>query len=168
MYSILPDARLIDGDISNAFKELSLTTYHEACEYVWHLPYGRTSDSKSWMLVLKEKTGTCSSKHALLKALADELNLNIELVVGIYAMTECNTQGVGKVLSNTKYDYIPEAHCYLRFNGIRIDLTRYSMTSKQPIEQFFVEKIISYDDIGDIKTKFHKKFIDEMVGVQEA
>ncbi len=39
-------------------------------------------------------------------------------------MTERNTPGVGAVLSKHGLAFVPEAHCYLTYEGIRIDVTR--------------------------------------------
>ncbi len=123
-----------------------------------------TSDGKNWKLVLVEKTGTCSTKHALLRALAIELNLDINLILGIYYMTESNTPGVGKVLAQTKYSYIPEAHCYLKYNDMRIDLTRFGINANEPILYFYNEITIEPDDIGTKKLNFHQSFIKKEFG----
>lgn len=123
MFKNIPDTQLGDGFVSNLFKSQNVSSFHGACDYVWKLPYGRTSEPYNFELVLSEQTGTCSSKHGLLKLLIDELGLDVELVVGIYAMNESNTPGVGLILESSNYDYVPEAHCYLRYNGHRIDLT---------------------------------------------
>jgi len=58
---------------------------------------------------------TCTTKHALLAALAREQHINAQLVLGIYEMSERNTPGVGHVLSRYGLSYIPEAHCHLRY-----------------------------------------------------
>jgi len=160
MYQALPDTDLLeDGDLSNQFRGLGIHTFHDACDFVWKLPYGRTSDRADWKLVLPEKTGSCSTKHALLKALADELSLDVNLIMGIYAMKEANTPGVGQVLSKYNIEYIPEAHCYLEYQGRRIDLTRYGFDSDEQITEFFVEKKISPIDIGEVKQNFHKDYL---------
>ena len=99
MYQKLPNATLLkSGHLSRQFRKIGIFTFHDACDFVWKLPYGRTSDKSNWLLVLSERTGTCSTKHALLKALANELSLNINLVLGIYPMKESNTPGVGTVV----------------------------------------------------------------------
>jgi hypothetical protein len=50
------------------------------------------------LAVLNERRGPCSTKHALLKALADEQGLPIRLMLGIYEMNARNTPGIGRVL----------------------------------------------------------------------
>lgn len=67
MYETLPNRSLSEGGkLSLAFSKLGLSSFHQACEYVWKLPYGRTSDRANCRLVLTEGQGTCSTKHALL------------------------------------------------------------------------------------------------------
>jgi hypothetical protein len=39
-------------------------------------------------------------------------------------MHEHNTPGVGEVLARYGLLSLPEAHCYLMYNGMRIDVTR--------------------------------------------
>jgi hypothetical protein len=160
MYSVLPNIPLIKGGkLSDRFFQIDCNSFHDACDYVWKLPYGRTSDQANWRLVLNEGTGTCSTKHALLKALSDELNLEIQLTLGIYPMHESNTPGVGRVLSVHSIDYIPEAHCYLRYKGMQVDLTRFDFEAEEPISEFFIERDIAPDHIGEFKQEFHKEFI---------
>jgi hypothetical protein len=169
MYASLPNKTLDPAlELSALFIECKCVTYHDACDYVWKLPYGRTSNSDDWKSVLSESTGTCSTKHALLKALADELRLNIMLMLGIYPMKESNTVGVGRVLSDAKIEYIPEAHCYLSYEDKHVDLTRFGLQAEEPISTFFVEKDIQPNDVGEVKRKFHKQYILEQYGPERA
>jgi len=109
----LPNRALIAyKELSQKIIKIGCESYHDACRYVWKLPYGRTSDSSNWRLVLSENVGTCSTKHVLLSVLARELELEIDLTLGIYPMKESNTPGVGGILLLENMEYIPEAHCY--------------------------------------------------------
>lgn len=153
---------------AHQFHQLGLTDFHQACDYVWQLVYGRNRDNHDWRAVLTEKRGTCSSKHRLLKALADELELNIELVIGIYPMKASNTPGVDDVLAQSQYDFIPEAHCYLRFEGQRIDLTRANLASAEPIDEFFVEIAVEANELAHFKQLFHYQYLVEHYGEAEA
>jgi len=169
MYSVLPNKLLIQGgELSDGFLQIGCNSFHDACKFVWKLPYGRTSDRANWRLVLTEKTGTCSTKHALLKALSDDLDLGVQLTIGIYPMQESNTPGVGKVLSAHSIESIPEAHCYLRYAGLRVDLTRFGFEAENPISEFWVEKDITPDDIGEFKHTFHKEFILTQFGAKKS
>ena len=87
IYDALPNADVsASGELSRQCLQLGMATFHNVCDFGWKLPYGRTSDKANWHLILSEKMETCSTKHALLKALADELSLDVNLVLGIYAM----------------------------------------------------------------------------------
>jgi len=169
MYSILPNkALMLNGPISETLLDMGFDSFHQICEWVWHLPYGRNRDNHHYMSVVYEQKGTCSTKHALLKALADELGIELQLTIGIYAMTEANTPGVGKVLEQYQCDEILEAHCYLSYQGQRVDLTRFAMTADEPIATFFIEKNITADEITTVKQAFHYSFIQNRFGSQQA
>lgn len=168
MLDSLPDKKLdTKKELSKTFIEKDIFSFLEACDYVWKLPYGRTSDRANWRLVLTEERGACSTKHALLKALADELGLDIDLVTGIYPMTGKNTLGIKRVLLKHGLDFIPEAHCYLRYQGKRVDLTRFNAHAEEPINEFFIEINIAPNDIGETKLNFHKEYIYSTYGDSE-
>ena len=161
-YTITPNTVIENnGPISKSFIKRGVRRFHDACEYVLHLPYGRTSDTSNYKRVLTEGRGTCSTKHALISALAEELNVNVDLMLGIYAMNESNTPGVGKVLKNSKYEFLPEAHCYLKYKGAMIDLTGLSNEASDPIHEFFVEERITPDQIGKYKQDFHQAYLKQ-------
>src|SRR5690606_22796096 len=105
------------------FAARGLTSYHEAAAHVWRLPYGRTSQPSNLLRVLEEGRGTCSSKHALLAALAREHGQPVELWLGLYTMDEANTPGIGLVLAEYGLACLPEAHCYLVYAGHNVDLS---------------------------------------------
>ncbi|WP_299492859.1 hypothetical protein [uncultured Shewanella sp.] len=169
MYSILPNKALNPhGTLSDIFIGMGFESFHQICEWIWHLPYGRTHHSHQYMSVIEEQKGTCSTKHALLKALADELGIDVVLTVGIYAMTEANTPGVGKVLEQFKQDFIPEAHCYLTYQNHRVDLTRFMLVTSEPITEFFVEKSITANELSTAKSTFHYTFLKNMFGREKA
>ena len=66
---------------------LGINNWNELTKYIQNLPYGRNSNRHDLSLVLREKQGTCSSKHAFLKEIAAENKLeNIKLYIGIYKM----------------------------------------------------------------------------------
>jgi hypothetical protein len=168
MYSNLPNASLSNLPISNRFRLKGVSTFHQACDLIWKLPYGRT-DHLGLMAVLSEGKGTCSSKHRLLKALVDELNIDgIELIVGIYLMHKNNTPGVGSVLDRNEFNSIPEAHCYLRYENRRIDLTRSEIVASEPINEFLVEVVVEAEKLPEFKQPFHYQYIVEKYGNKRA
>ena len=161
----LPNA-VINGhsQIETAFIKEGCNSFHAACEYVKTLPYGRTSRGADCSLVLSEQRGTCSSKHAILKVLADQLSIDLKLMVGIYQMNEENTPGVGSVLDLTDYDFIPEAHCYLKSSDHIFDFTRAAMPNAPSISEFLLEVEIEPSDIGSKKREIHIDFLRDQYG----
>lgn len=131
--------------------------YHAAARYVWRLPYGRNSERSNYGLVLAEGRGTCSTKHALLAALAREHDMPVELRLGIYEMDGNNTPGVGLVLKRYALDGVPEAHCYLVYRGARVDLTRDEPT--EPVAEFLHEESIEPEGIGAHNMDTHRAFM---------
>jgi hypothetical protein len=85
------------------------------------------------------------------------------LTIGMYQMTERNTPGVGSVLEHYNLPYIPEAHCYLTYNGIRIDVTRSRVTPVEPITDFLYEETITPEHIGAYKIALHQRVLRDWV-----
>lgn len=111
-------------ELTELAKNHGIESWNKLTEFIKNLPYGRNKNRTDLGLVLSEMKGTCSSKHALLKSIADLNNVqNIDLVIGIYKMNELNTPKIENELTKNSIEYIPEAHCYLKINGKRIDLT---------------------------------------------
>lgn len=158
-WDALPDSVLRrGGTVSGGFCAAGIFNYRSAARYVRDLAYGRNSDRNDSLNVLRERRGTCSTKHALLARLATEQELPINLVIGIYEMNGRNTPGVGEVLARYGLTAIPEAHCYLMYAGDRVDVTR-NVTAAAPIGRFLHEERISPDQIGTYKTAMHEAFI---------
>lgn len=159
-WPFLPDVPLQPaGQITTDFIARGVTDFRAAGRYLHHLPYGRNTDRSDFRLVLSEGRGTCSTKHALLAELAREQNLPIVLTLGIYEMHERNTPGVGITLDRYGLPYIPEAHCYLRYEGARIDITRSGAEPTEPIDRFLSEEAIVPAQIGNYKVQFHQRFL---------
>ncbi len=155
---LLPN-RVLDGEarLGAVFVALGVRDYHAAARHVRRLPYGRNTDRAAYGLVLEEGRGTCSTKHALLAALAAEHRLPVELRLGIFDMNGENTPGVGPVLARYGLEGVPEAHCYLAYRGVRVDLTRIAATD--PIEDFLHEETIEPAGIGAHKVELHRSFL---------
>ena len=151
------------GDISAGFLALGIDDYRVAARFINQLPYGRNADRANFRLVLAEGRGTCSTKHALLAALAIEQGLAVQLTLGIFEMTERNTPGVGAVLSRHGLAFVPEAHCYLVYSGVRIDVTRDSAAAQEPIARFLYEETIAPEQIGEYKVSMHKVWMRDWV-----
>lgn len=145
-----------EGEFGAAFGEVGIRDYRSAARYVGDLPYGRNADRSDYRLVLPERRGTCSTKHALLAALAREHDAPVELRLGIYLMDGRNTPGIGPVLARHGLQHLPEAHCYLAHRGARVDLTG---AGSGVAKSFLHEETIEPDGIGAHKVRVHRTFL---------
>jgi hypothetical protein len=155
--SLLPHPLKEPGEITSAFAQAGVYDYRAAARHVSHLAYGRNSDASDAMAVLSDQRGTCSTKHALLRRLAFEQQLHVQLVLGIFEMGGTNTPGVGSVLKKHGLESLPEAHCYLRAGGRRVDATR-DFDGALSFD-FLHEEEISVEQIGSYKTNIHRQFL---------
>ena len=163
-WDLLPPVSLKPaGLLSAEIIACGITDFRAAGRYLQALPYGRTADRADFRAVLREGKGTCSTKHALLAALAHEQDLPVVLTLGIYEMHERNTPGVGAVLTRYGLASLPEAHCYLTYEGLRIDVTRSGAEPTEPITQFLYEEAIVPEQIGDHKVTLHRQFMQHWV-----
>ncbi len=137
--------------------------WEETVNLVKQIPYGRNANRLDFSLVISENKGTCSSKHAFLKDFADKNNIpNVELIIGIYKMTESNTN-IGKILSENNIDYIPEAHCYLRVNNQRIDVTSKEADFEKIKNDLLEEQVIQPFQVCDYKVAYHKDYLKKWI-----
>ncbi len=147
-------------EISNQFLQRGISSFEEACSYIKALPYGRNADKHDSLCVFKDQKGTCSTKHALLKRLAEENGQNdIELMMGIFRMNGQNTPQTEQVLSAYGLSYMPEAHNYLKYKDTVIDCTTSKQLDFQP--DLMEESIIQPEQITDYKVAYHKLFLSE-------
>ncbi|MDN3563133.1 hypothetical protein ACFQY5_40150 [Paeniroseomonas aquatica] len=146
------------GEISQLVQLRGFRTFAATVRHIQGLPYGRTS-KMDYRLVLTEGRGTCSSKHALLAALAQENELAVKLTLGVYEMTETNTPGVGKVLASSGLSSIPEAHCFLRTAFSVIDVTMPGEALSAAERVFLHEEVIGPADVGAYKTSVHRRVL---------
>jgi hypothetical protein len=148
------------GGISKVFIGAGVVDYRAAARFISRLPYGRNTIVDDPLVVMREKRGTCSTKHALLRRLAAEQSVDVALVLGIYEMHGRNTPGVAPILKKYGLAALPEAHCYLRFREYRVDVTREIQARPQEsIRQLLHEEDITPEQIGDYKTRLHRQFL---------
>ena len=167
--SLLPDAELIEhGLLGRLFRERGAVTFREAAEVIWRLPYGRNSNGSDYRLVLLEGRGTCSTKHALLRDLAQEQGLSVDLVLGFYLMSELNMPGTGPVLAAHGLTTILEAHCVLKHRGHSIDLTMPPGSPRGTPKRFVSWEFISAEQIPAYKTARHKLLLAEWASKLES
>ena len=156
-----------DGPVTRLFRAAGVEDFRGAAGYVRRLPYGRITDRSKFWLVLEEGRGTCTTKHATLAELAREQHIDVQLMLGIYEMHERNTPGVGAVLEGHGLTRIPEAHCYLRYQGQRIDITGVA-AGAEPIDRFLHEEPITVEQIGAYKNDLHRRFLRDWIARTEA
>lgn len=143
-----------------SLQERNIHTWDDAITYVQSLPYGRNTERGNLDIVLQENKGTCSSKHAFLKDLADINDISgVRLILGIYKMNAANTPGIGKHISEHNLEYIPEAHCYLKINGKRIDITSCNSTIERIKDDILEEIEIQVDQITSYKITYHQDYL---------
>jgi hypothetical protein len=144
-FVVLPDKAISNADIVSAeFHRMGIKTFQDACRYVHELPYGYNSNRDDLMILFKEKMGTCTTKHAVIATLAQELKLPVRKNVGIYAMTEDLVTGTDAILAEFGLPYIPMLHCFLSYEKFRVDLSEGNRNGKnRSIEVFLhVEQVV--------------------------
>jgi hypothetical protein len=154
------------GPFTARFQAAGVRDFAGAARHLLTLPYGRITDREKFWLVLEEGRGTCTTKHALLAELAREQAIDVQLTLGIYEMHEGNTPGVGRVLGAHGLSHIPEAHCYLRHEGGRLDITGVP-PGAAPIERFLHEEPITVEQIGAYKIELHRRFLRDWIARTE-
>lgn len=137
-FTVFPNQRISSsGIVSRKFLDLEIADFIDACKYVHHLPYGYNSDRDDLMILFKEGMGSCTTKHAVIGTLAQELGLPIAKKIGIYPMTEKIVTGTDSILGRYNLPYLPMVHCFLEYDNHWIDLTEGNQNGKnQPIDNF--------------------------------
>ena len=128
---IFPDAPIGDqGVVSNEFKKIGVQGFIDACRYVHRLPYGYNSDRDDLLVLFREGYGSCTTKHAVIATLAEELRVSVVKNIGVYAMTEKIVTGTNGILKEFDLPYIPMVHCFLVYGDFRVDLTEGNQNGK--------------------------------------
>lgn len=150
--------------MTNLIRELNIKTWSELIDFIKKLPYGRNKNRDDLSLVVKERKGTCSSKHALLKKLAD-LNAipNVKLILGMYKMNHLNTPKIGNAILESGLNYIPEAHCYLKLNNKRFDITTNNSHIDNLANDILEEIEIDPEQVSTFKIDFHKNYLKKWI-----
>lgn len=144
-----------------------LFTYDSVLQYVKQLPYGRSSNRSDYTSVLKEGKGTCSTKHALLKAIAIENQIeDLELYLGIFKMNAENTPKIKSILLQNNLEYIPEAHCYLKVDDDVMDVTFPHDSNPIFMETLVYEETILPEHIGNYKIECHQAYLKSWIATE--
>lgn len=160
--TVLPGFKISSkGHISDACLSGGLATFHEVVDFIHQLPYGRNADKTNLASVLAEGCGTCGTKHTLLRQLAKEQGQEaIRLTTGLFRMNGRNTPAVAKRLVQHGLDFIPEAHCYLKFEGKRFDFTKAGPKSFDFEPDLIEEMDIQPEQITGFKVNYHKTYLN--------
>lgn len=175
-YKYLPDKPIKPlGIMSKKFLELGIKSFKDACVYVHNVEYGYNSNYDDNMIFFKENKGSCTSKHATIAGLAEELDIPLYKYVCVYKFTEEITIGAKKILKKYNIPYVPMVHCFLVYEKYRFDLTEGNYNGKkQPIDEHIfsikVDAFISRKDEYLLFKRILKKQIllsKEMEGIKE-
>jgi len=148
--------------------EKGIKNWSELIDFTQKLPYGRNENREDFSLVMKENKGTCSSKHAFLKKIADLNNFdNVKLILGMYRMNNINTPKIENTISKSGLEYIPEAHCYLKLNNQRIDITNSNADIENLICDIIEEIEIEPEQVNTFKVDYHKKYLQNWINENE-
>ena len=146
------------GRICRIAHSRGLLRFSEVAEAVRALPYGRPRNADEIGAVFSESKGTCSTKHRFLAELARECGrLDVHLVLGLYAMCEANTPGVGPVLAEDGFCAIPEAHCYLLCGRQRFDFTGLPAGTVAIFQSISEERVINPAEVLHAKPAYHRQ-----------
>lgn len=163
--TVFPDESISDlGIISAKFLSLGIKSFLDACRYVHELPYGYNSDRDDLMILFKEHKGTCTTKHAVIATLAQELDFPIMKNVGIYAMTEEIVTGTDEILAKYRIPYVPMIHCFLVYGEHRVDLSEGNNNGKnRPIEDFLFTRQVEPNISAKNEYLLYRKALKEHI-----
>lgn len=153
-----------DDALTVELRERGVKDFGQLLAYIRALPYGRNSERGDLSLVIKENKGTCSSKHACIKMLTDLNELaGIDLILCHYKMNAVNTPGIGHHIQDNNLSYIPEAHCYLKIENHKIDLTKANSDISRIEADILQEIKITPEQVGSFKAEYHQNFIKSWI-----
>ncbi len=145
------------GPLSSECVDRGIISFLSFIEWVEQLPYGRNSDRSEYRLVFDEEKGACSTKNALVKAVATENGWdNVKLYLGVFMMSEKTHPQLKNILNKNELKAIPEVHTYLKINDEIRDVTGLETGSVSFEELVEIEVEIKPDQIGDYKENWHK------------
>lgn len=164
MFSVRQLPFTSSDSLTTLVKSKGIENWSELIDFTRNLPYGRNLNREDFSLVLTENRGTCSSKHAFLKKVA-ALNKfdNIQLILGIYRMNHLNTPKIGNTILQTGLEYLPEAHCYLKLNNQRIDITSSSSNIENLMDDILEEIEIEPEQVNVFKVDLHKQYLHKWI-----
>jgi len=169
-YDKIPDAEIKSlGEMSKKFLDLGIKSFKQSCEYVHKIEYGYNSNYNDKFIFFKENKGTCTSKHAVIAGLAEELHIPLYKYVGIYKLTEEISTGTNEILKKYKIPYIPMIHCFLVYKDSRFDLTEGNYNGKKTTidELIHEEKVDPFISNKDEYLLFKKVLKNKVLPLEE-
>lgn len=154
------------GPLSAKLKSRNINSLSGLLDWLTDLPYGRNTDRSDFSLVLEENIGTCSTKHALVKAIANENTWqNVDLYIGFFFMDENIYPRLTDLLQKSGIEGLPEAHTFLVIDGNYVDVT----AKNSPISEHLIidEMEIEPQGIGNFKETIHKGFIMDWAEIEK-
>ncbi len=153
-----------DLPLTQIAHSLGLHSWQALVSFVENLPYGRNANRYDFGLVLQEQKGTCSSKHALLRKIAEENRFDeVQQIMGIYKMTDANNPGVGDTQLSPSIGHIPEAHSYLKIDGVYHDYTNKEASYDRIRADVMEEMVINPEDVIERKVEMHRAYIEQWI-----
>ncbi|MEZ4910073.1 MAG: VOC family protein [Saprospiraceae bacterium] len=153
-----------NDNLTTLVRDLGIHNWSELIDFTQKIPYGRNQNREDFSLVIKENKGTCSSKHAFLKKIADLNNFeNVKLLLGMYRMNNLNTPKIEDTILKSGLEYIPEAHCYLKLNNQRIDITTTGSDVQKLTYDIIEEMEIAPEQVSTFKVDYHKKYLQNWI-----
>jgi hypothetical protein len=164
-FTVMPDKVIIAaGIVSETFLDLNIHTVSAACRYVHQLPYGYNSDRDDLMILFTEKKGSCTTKHAVIATLAAEMALPVAKSIGIYAMTEEIVTGTERLLTTYQLPYVPMVHCFLTFDGHRVDLTEGNHNGKnRPLRDFLFTRTVEPNISAKEEYLLYRRAVEQLL-----
>ncbi len=156
------------GPVSEQFLKHHIFSFDGATNFIRQLPYGRNKSKTDLTTVFADGCGTCSTKHALLKQLADENGFaDFKLIIGLFRMNAVNTPKIAATLNKYQLGYIPEAHNYLKWKNQVLDYTHRS-SSYTDFEKDLIEEIeIQPHQITEFKVTYHQQYLKAWLATEQ-
>lgn len=152
------------GLISNYLLQKGIHNFAQLIHFLKYMPYGRNTQRENPLCILSEGVGTCSTKHGLIKLLAEEQNWQeIKLILCLFKISAENTPKIANILIANGISYLPEAHCYILKEGEAVDVTNESADFEAIKSAILYEESIEVAQLGDYKVHFHQKYIREWI-----
>lgn len=137
--SVLPSTPIEPGrgPVGQEFLARGVATLRAAAAWLQAAPYG-FNDTDGPLVVFRDGHGTCETKHVAAITLARELDVQLTWIWGLYGLDDSVIEGAGAVLTQAAIPFVPNIHCFIRFEGRFVDLTEGNCTGKRGlIEEYW-------------------------------